>query len=74
MPQPPPPTEGVPAVLDTIRQRIAERGQSAYERQIGISKGSLSHILSGRKGVSQLLAAKVGYELVWVYRRARPRE
>lgn len=71
MPQPPPKTEGVSAVLDTIRQRIAERGQSAYERQIGVSKGSLSHILSGRKSVSQLLAAKVGYEIVWVYRRAK---
>jgi hypothetical protein len=54
-----------------MRQRIAERGQAAYERQIGVSKGSLSHILSGRKSVSQLLAAKVGYEIVWVYRRAR---
>jgi hypothetical protein len=71
MQQPPPKTEGVSDVLDTMRQRIAERGQAAYERQIGVSKGSLSHILSGRKSVSQLLAAKVGYEIVWVYRRAR---
>jgi len=69
--QPPPNTEGVSAVLDAIRQRIAERGQSIYERQIGVSKGSLSHIISGRKGVSPLLAAKVGYEVVWVYRRVR---
>lgn len=71
MPQPPPNTEGVSAVLDAIRQRIAERGQSVYEKQIGVSKGSLSHVLSGRKGVSPLLAAKVGYEVVWVYRRVR---
>ena len=73
MPQPPPKTEGISAVLDTLRQRITERGQAMFERQIGISKGSLSHVLSGRKGVSQLLAAKVGYEVVMVYRRAQKR-
>jgi len=66
-------TENAEAVIAVIRQRIAERGQAALERQMGIGRGGLSHVVSRRKAVSTTLAAKFGFDAVLVYRRQSSR-
>jgi hypothetical protein len=55
--------------MTVLRQRVAERGQAALERQVGVSKGYLSHVLAGLRPVSPKLAGKLGFETVVIYRR-----
>ena len=66
-------TEGIDEVKMVLRKRIAERGQTALEKQMGIGHGSLSHVISGRKRVSPRMAAKFGFDAVLVYRRMQRR-
>jgi len=52
--------------LDKLRAGCAAKGLRAYAREIGACHTQISRVLSGQCGVSDTLAAKLGYARVWM--------
>lgn len=57
-----------PDIIDVLRCQCQDAGGiSRYAREIGVSPGEISHILSGKRKLTKRIGEAMGFRLVWAW-------
>jgi plasmid maintenance system antidote protein VapI len=53
-------------ILDALRKEVSKTSQTEFASSHSLSPQSVCNLVHGRRHITDLLAAKLGYKKVWI--------